>query len=343
MMKNSERWMKIEYASGVGEWERGLGLAERSVTMARALGQQTLLPRLLVWGGLIHLGRGDLPTARARFDEAWALAGADSARVEGPTTPLDVHTVIPAHVGMAAYHLAAGDLRHAISVGEAGLAIARRSGYVAWAVHRLLPIVSEAALWLADFDRARRYGAQIREASVALDHRLGLAWADACDALVAQLSGNREGAIDKLRRAADALDAVPFVLDGARLRRFLAGALAESGDREGAGRELRRVHDVFARLGAQRELAMTREQIRELGGRPPVRPSITEGADVLTARELEICRLVAARNSNKEIGAALDISPRTVSTHLSNIFGKLGVESRGELTDLVRERGWSRE
>ena len=331
----------IEYASGIGEWDRGLALAERSLTMARALGQQTLLPRLLVWGGLIHLGRGDLVTARERFDEAWTLAGADSVRHGRAATPLDVHTVIPAHVGMAAYHLAAGDLRHAITVGEAGLAIAQRSGYVAWAVHRLLPIVSEAALWLADYDRARRYGAQIREASLALDHRLGLAWADACDALVAQLSGNREGAIDKLRSAADALDAVPFVLDGARLRRFLAGALAEAGNRDEAARELRRVHDVFARLGAERELALTREQIRELGGRPPVRAPSAEGADGLTARELEICRLVAARKSNKEIGAALDISPRTVSTHLSNIFGKLGVDSRGALTDLARAREWT--
>ena len=59
---------------------------------------------------------------------------------------------------MAAYHLAAGERERAIEVGEAGLAIAERSGYVAWAVHRLLPIVGEATLWLSDFDRARRYG-----------------------------------------------------------------------------------------------------------------------------------------------------------------------------------------
>ena len=58
----------------------------------------------------------------------------------------------------------------------------------------------------------------------------------------------------------------------------------------------------------------------------------------LTGRELEIARMVAMRKSNKDIGAALDISARTVSTHLSNIFGKLGVSSRGELADYVRER-----
>ena len=140
-----------------------------------------------------------------------------------------------------------------------------------------------------------------------------------------------------LRGAADALDAVPFVLDGARLRRFLAQALSDAGDREGAMSELRRVHDVFAKLGAEGELALTREQMRELGARPPARTT-GQGAEGLTAREVEICRLVAARKSNREIGDALGISPRTVSTHLSNVFGKLGVASRGERTDWVRGR-----
>jgi DNA-binding NarL/FixJ family response regulator len=46
--------------------------------------------------------------------------------------------------------------------------------------------------------------------------------------------------------------------------------------------------------------------------------------------------MVALRKSNKEIGATLDISARTVSTHLSNIFTKVGVASRGELADFVR-------
>jgi DNA-binding CsgD family transcriptional regulator len=54
---------------------------------------------------------------------------------------------------------------------------------------------------------------------------------------------------------------------------------------------------------------------------------------------VEIVRLVADRRSNKEIGVALEISARTVSTHLSNIFAKLAVTSRGELADFAREAG----
>ncbi|HWE43130.1 MAG TPA: helix-turn-helix transcriptional regulator, partial [Gemmatimonadaceae bacterium] len=62
------------------------------------------------------------------------------------------------------------------------------------------------------------------------------------------------------------------------------------------------------------------------------------GAEGLTGREIEIIQLVVARRSNKEIGVALGISPRTVSTHLSNIFEKMGVASRGELADVAREQ-----
>ena len=44
-------------------------------------------------------------------------------------------------------------------------------------------------------------------------------------------------------------------------------------------------------------------------------------------------------SSLSRLAKALDVSPRTVSTHLSNIFKELGIESRGELADFVKERG----
>ncbi|MBL7550334.1 response regulator transcription factor [Frankia sp. AgB1.9] len=50
----------------------------------------------------------------------------------------------------------------------------------------------------------------------------------------------------------------------------------------------------------------------------------------LTARELEVLRLVAAGSSNPQIASALFISRKTASTHVSNILGKLGVATRGE-------------
>jgi DNA-binding CsgD family transcriptional regulator len=322
----------IEYRSGIGEWDEAIALSDRTIADARAFGQRTLLPRLLVWSSLVHLGRGDFERAKAQIDEAWTLSGADRA-MQG--RPLNVHAVVPAHVGRASWYLARKQYARALKIGEEGLAIADRTGYVAWAIHRLMPLLVEASLWVEDWDRAQRYGDRLREMSQRLGHPLGIAWSDACFALMRMLQGDSAGAVAPLRRAAEELDAIPFVEHAARVRRQLAQALSNAGDTDGAIVELRRIHEVFARIGAGPALDDVREKLRELGARPPARtPAMGTGA--LTAREAEIARLVAARKSNKEIGAALDISSRTVSTHLTNIFTKFGVDSRGALTDLVR-------
>lgn len=323
----------IELASATGEWETGLALAERTIALGRSVGLRAPLPRLLVWSAIMHLGRGEMERAKAYIDEAWELSGA----ARGAERPSDVHSVVPAHTGLAAYHLFTGNFQEAIRVGEAGLALADKAGAVVWAVHRLLPILAESSLEARDLRRAEKIGQRLRRDSERLGQRAGLAWADACEALVAMLRGETDRAVVLLGNAAAALEAVPVVADAARVRRQLARVLAEAGDREGATRELRRVHDVFVRLGADRELALARQQLRDLGARPPARAALA-GTEGLTARELEIVRLVTARKSNKEIGRALNISPRTVSTHLTNVFTKLGVGSRGELADFVRER-----
>lgn len=328
----------IEYRSSVGEWDEALAIADRTIAEARAFGQRVLLPRLLVWSALMHLGRGEDAVGKARVDEAWALAGADRA---AGRAAVNVHTVVPAHVGRAVWHLSRQEYGEALRVGEAGLAIADRTGYTAWAMHRLMPAVAEAALWLQDWERAARYGERLRQTAERLAHPLGLAWSDACFALIRMLQGDKAGAIAQLRHAADALDAIPFVEHAARLRRKLADSHNDSGDPRSAIPELRRCHDMFRALGARPALEEVREKMRALGAKPPpIVDSTGAGAGALTAREVAIARLVAQHKSNREIGEELDISPRTVSTHLSNIFQKLGIDSRGQLTDHVREQGW---
>ena len=58
-------------------------------------------------------------------------------------------------------------------------------------------------------------------------------------------------------------------------------------------------------------------------------PSSSERLDdVLSSRELEVLRLVAAGRDNDEIAAELHLSPRTVERHLQNVYGKLGLQGR---------------
>ena len=94
-------------------------------------------------------------------------------------------------------------IREAIRVGEQGLRIADRSGYVVWAIHRLMPVIAEAALWASDMERASAIATRMRRESTALGQRLGLAWADACDALVEMLHGDPARAVSLLRGAAE--------------------------------------------------------------------------------------------------------------------------------------------
>jgi DNA-binding NarL/FixJ family response regulator len=65
-------------------------------------------------------------------------------------------------------------------------------------------------------------------------------------------------------------------------------------------------------------------------------PSAPRG---LTAREIEVLRLVASGKSNQQIAAALVVSDKTVARHLSNIFTKLGVSSRTAAAAFAFEQG----
>jgi DNA-binding NarL/FixJ family response regulator len=58
----------------------------------------------------------------------------------------------------------------------------------------------------------------------------------------------------------------------------------------------------------------------------------------LTPREREVLALVAAGKSNRRIASALDISEHTVARHVSNIFDKLGVNSRAAATTYAHTR-----
>ncbi len=56
---------------------------------------------------------------------------------------------------------------------------------------------------------------------------------------------------------------------------------------------------------------------------------------VLSERQLEVAKLVAAGNSTREVAGRLGLSPRTVETHIATIFEKLGVRTRAQLTSIV--------
>jgi DNA-binding CsgD family transcriptional regulator/tetratricopeptide (TPR) repeat protein len=326
--------VSLLYSSWTGKWDEALAIGERAIASALTYSQNTLVPRMLVWTGLIYLSRHELDRARLYFDDAWHRSGAD--RVTGHR--IDVQSVIPAHIGRAAYQLEIGNYSEAIRIGEEGADLADRLGYVAWTLHWILPVIGEAALWMRDFPRAEACLARIRRDAERLSSPVGAALADACEGMLYLLRDENVGeAIGYLRSAINKLDAIPMPDLASRVRRAIAQAFRDYGDRDTAISELRLAHDALSELGAHGQLEKVRHEMRGLGARPPAKAS-GKGIGALTGRELEIAQMVAQRKTNKQIGAALDISSRTVSTHLTNIFGKTGVGSRAELGDYVREQ-----
>ena len=73
-------------------------------------------------------------------------------------------------------------------------------------------------------------------------------------------------------------------------------------------------------------------------GARPLTSSLLGERESLSARELEVLRLIAAGDSNKLIARAFDLSPHTVKRHVANILDKLGVQSRGQAAAWFNER-----
>ncbi|RSO29947.1 helix-turn-helix transcriptional regulator [Streptomyces sp. WAC 06725] len=119
-----------------------------------------------------------------------------------------------------------------------------------------------------------------------------------------------------------------WVFDLARLRLAHGSRLLRQGRHTDAGDPLRAALTAFTRLGAAPWAEQCRSALRGADGS---RDSMAAGPAELTAQELRIARLVATGLTNKEVGAALHLSPRTVGAHLYRAFPKLGITSRAAL------------
>ncbi|MFC6093532.1 AAA family ATPase [Saccharothrix lopnurensis] len=290
-----------------GEWERaeqeaGAGL-DLCVRHDLALPAQDL--RCLL--GWLAAARGDTDSAReySRVVEQWAEPRGSAA-----------------HLALSARNLtlaALGEGDH-----EAAHAHSSRDPGTPWT---LLDAV-EAAVRAGRREEARERVAAADLAGFAdRTPRLRL-HVFAARALVADADDDAVASL----RAALALPRVerwPF--EQARVRLAL-GELHRRRHRPGDARpELRRAAEVFRRVGATAWLRRAEQELRATGVAVAANPSTAE----LTAQQLEVAHLAASGLSNKEIGARLFLSPRTVSAHLYRIFPKLGITSRSALRDAL--------
>jgi DNA-binding NarL/FixJ family response regulator/SHS2 domain-containing protein len=172
------------------------------------------------------------------------------------------------------------------------------------------------------------------EAMSALAHALGE---------TALIAGDPDEAASQFERAASLLADLGAPLERAESHRRAAAALVAASRREQAVEQLVAAHRAAQRLRARPltaeiadELAALGERIDRRLGRRAAHQSDHAG---LTRRELEVVRLVALGQTDKEIARELFLSPRTVETHVLNIRSKLDCRSRADAARRANELG----
>ena len=153
--------------------------------------------------------------------------------------------------------------------------------------------------------------------------------------------GILEDDADLLLAAVEAYRKSPRVVEKAMACEDAARSLARRGKTSDARALFEEALATFEGLGAvhdsSRVLAAMRSAGLRRGSRSPRRRAAT-GWDALTPTEVEVARLTIEGHSNPKIAEQMFVSKRTVQTHLSHIFGKLGISSRVDLARIAGER-----
>jgi DNA-binding CsgD family transcriptional regulator len=188
---------------------------------------------------------------------------------------------------------------------------------------RLLPAYVEIMLAVGDVQEARNACRELGEISAGFQSSMLGAMVAHTRGMIDLADGAARSSLVALRHAWQVWQELEVPYEAARVRVLLGLACRALGDDDTAALELESARVVFAQLGAAPDLARVDSLTRR---------AASGSNHGLTARELQVLRLVAAGKSNREIASALVISERTVDRHASNIFTKLSVSSRAAAT-----------
>jgi ATP/maltotriose-dependent transcriptional regulator MalT len=349
--------------------DRSVGpTAERGLRLARETGQGFMASTFMSLLGYAAERSGDLALARKAAEDA-----VDSALISGNATIMYWGSMLSAWVAVAQGRAtdAVADAELAVeatrsySPSSAGwtLADARlASGDASGALEAL-----ESSGWVDSHgpsDRLRALEVVVR-VHLALGRREKAAeWAARAPEEAAGRGTGVLGAIVRLIEAQMLLareepqKAARAALAGAsiahetgaplwegRCRTVAGEALAAEGKADEARAELRRAADDLEARGAAGYRDAALRILRQLGERPRPAPAAAAATDeagglaVLTPREREVAALVAEGRTNRQIGAQLHLSEKTIEKHVSSAMAKLGVGSRTGIARLVEREG----
>jgi DNA-binding CsgD family transcriptional regulator len=221
----------------------------------------------------------------------------------------------PTQPGLALLRLAQDDVETAL------VGIRRALTETTRPLERLELLTAGVTVMVAagDFDAARAAVDELALIAQVYDTAAVRTEVAAARGAVALAEGDAATALPLLRSAAQWWREIEAPHAVATLAVLIALACRSLGDEEAAQLELESARATFTRLGARPDL----HRVESL-----MHPAQAVGSHGLSAREIEVLKLIAAGRTNRAIATELFLSERTVHRHVSNIFDKLGVRSR---------------
>lgn len=310
-----------------GEYVRAQALFEESLTRERQQGNtRGIAGSLLGMARTLFLSEGDTPTLCSYLEQSLALARELGDKV-GITLCLSLSGIVALHQG---------DAIKARSLLEQSLALGREIGkkqIIAWS-HFGLGRVAERS---GDYQGARTCYEESLASGHGVVYNLELPFFVEGLATIALLQGEQAKAV-QLWGAAEMLreekrTPLPPVYQP-EYQRLIAAARTQLGEKT--------FTTIWAQGRQSPEQALTTQtplpsSLLKKGHWSPVKPPSSTPLHELTAREEEVLRLVTQGLTNGQVAQRLCISPRTVDTHLTSIYQKIGVSSRSAATRYVLE------
>lgn len=297
-----------------GKWERAADYAERAYDLMTQYGLE--VPWVHVPIAVVAAHRGRLELAQGHSERALQLEEAQFGH----------HT--PVHLGTLGFVAAQrGDPKTAVRWFDEAETVTTRLGWREATRRWWVADHIETLLELDRVDEALRV-LNAWEADCKPDDDWVLADVTRCHGLVEAALGNVPAAALLLEEAAAQHEAAGDSFGQTRALLALGIVTRRRRQKRAARNALEAALAAFEELGAATWVERTRSELGRIGGR-----TREQG---LTAAERRVAALVAQGRTNREVAAALFLGERTVETHLTHVYAKLGVRSRAELARVYR-------
>jgi DNA-binding CsgD family transcriptional regulator len=308
-----------------GNFADATAIAEDAMERAVQVGGDQSLMRALTMRATLAAYTGRLDDARRDATEAIAA----SQRAGGSSIAVWQLTMLGfVDVSLANYQAALTTLKPLLAQVEA--APNATESFRA----TFIPDAVEALVALGRPDEAEPLVAALERNGRRLDRAWMLAIGGRCRAMVLAARGNLDGANVVGQQAMTEHDRLPMPFERARTQLLIGQIQRRTRQRDLSASTLREALLAFETLGTP----VWAERARAELTRVDVGPRQAAG---LTPSEQQVAELAASGMTNRDVAAALFISPKTVEANLSRIYHKLGIRSRAELGRRIGAPGGS--